>query len=282
MTIGMAGTGALSAASALNPYTAALGALPALYQLGVGIDQSLKARRLANSTIRPQYQMPAAQQLSLANARNMAYGQPAGYADAMGLLARNQAGGFNAVQMSGAGSPERLATLALMDRTGQATAQSMAMQMDQQRRDAMMNYQSQLGGAADTQNRMWDVNTFQPYKETMEMASRYRDSGPKNIHGGLTGIGGAVASGITSPRAQEGAKATTGLGSFGLKLPSGGTSQAASTGMLGNSVSAIPSFIIDMSNVPSMKPGGFKSGRSPYQGGAPRMGSQWEEDKYSY
>ncbi len=200
--LGMAGTGGLSAASAVNPYAAAANAVPQLIQGGIGIAQAIKGAKLAKSTTRPWMKAPAAQTEALFNARNMAAGQAPGLNTAIQQLAQSQAGSTSAIQNSGGGGAERLAALAMLDQNAGDQALDLGAMQENWQAQQALNLQNQLMQMAETQQRQFMYNKDEPYRNIMQASKEQTDAGIQNIHGAATGLGGTFASAIT-----KGAKA---------------------------------------------------------------------------
>lgn len=190
----LGGTGGAAALSQLNPVTAGLQAIPALYQMGTGIAQLIKGNQLAKSTVRPIMWVPQGQQNALAGAYNMAYGQAPGIGIARDIMGQNNAATIAGIQNSGGGGAERMQALLGNNANAGLQAQQLGMQQQQFQQQMLMNLQNQQMQLAQTQKEQFDYNKNQPYQNIMDQAAAQRESGPKNIKEGLTGIGGAVAS----------------------------------------------------------------------------------------
>ena len=188
--MGMAGTGGLSAASAVNPYAAAANAIPQLIQGGIGVAQAIKGAKLAKSTTRPWMNVPAAQTEALFNARNMATGQAPGLNTAMQQLAQSQAGSISGIQNSGGGGAERLAALTMLDQNAGDQALNLGAMQENWQAQQAMNLQNQLMQMAETQQKQFMYNKDEPYRNIMAASKASTDSGIQNLHGSLTGLGG--------------------------------------------------------------------------------------------
>jgi len=195
--LGMAGTGGLSAASAMNPYAAIAGAIPQVFQGVLGVGQMIKGAKLAKSTQRPWMDVPAAQTEALFNARNMANGQAPGLNTAMQQLAQSQAGSIAGIQNSGGGGAERLAALTMLDQNAGTQAQNLGAMQENWRANQMGNLQNQLMQLADTQQKQFMYNKDEPYRNIMAASKASTDSGIQNLHGSLTGLGGTFAASLT-------------------------------------------------------------------------------------
>lgn len=195
--LGMAGTGGLSAASAMNPYAAIAGAIPQVFQGALGVGQMIKGAKLAKSTQRPWMDVPAAQTEALFNARNMANGQAPGLNTAMQQMAQAQAGSIAGIQNSGGGGAERLAALTMLDQNAGTQAQNLGAMQENYKVNQASNLQNQLMQLADTQQKQFMYNKDEPYRNIMEASKASTDSGIQNLHGSLTGLGGTFAASLT-------------------------------------------------------------------------------------
>jgi len=195
--LGMAGTGGLSAASAMNPYAAIAGAIPQVFQGALGVGQMIKGAKLAKSTQRPWMDVPAAQTEALFNARNMANGQAPGLNTAMQQMAQAQAGSIAGIQNSGGGGAERLAALTMLDQNAGTQAQNLGAMQENWKANQMGNLQNQLMQLADTQQKQFMYNKDEPYRNIMAASKASTDSGIQNLHGSLTGLGGTFAASLT-------------------------------------------------------------------------------------
>lgn len=197
----LAGTGGLSAATALNPYTAALGLAQPLFQMGLGIAQNVRANKILNNAERPTAVVPQAliESQRMFNNRVMS-GMMPGQQFAADQIAGAQAAAMrNATNMGGSAQNRigtMLASQALADNSyANLNAQSAQYQMQQQQ--ALANV---LGQVANEQNRVWQYNEADPYAALMAAAQREKDAANRNIYGAIGGAGGAIASGITAPQ----------------------------------------------------------------------------------
>ena len=204
----LAGTGGLSAATALNPYTAALGLAQPLFQMGLGIAQNVRANKILNNAERPTAVVPQAEmeRLRLVNNSYMS-GMMPGQQFAVDQIAGAQAAAMrNATNMGGSAQNRigtMLASQALADNSyANLNTQSAQYQMQQQQ--ALANV---LGQVANEQNRVFQYNEADPYAALMAAAQREKDAANRKIYGAIGGAGGAIASGITQRETPEQAQA---------------------------------------------------------------------------
>lgn len=214
--------GGTAAASAVNPYAAALNAGSQLFQLGTSVFDAAKARKLEKSQSRPVLETPAAQQEALATQRNLAMGNAPGLSVAQNQLAQNFAGSAAAIQGSGGGQAETLAALTRLDQNAGNQAMNLASMQDNWRATQQQNLINELHTEANWQKAKFDYNQDEPYRNAMAAAQQLRDAAKSNAFEAIKGIGGTVASTIGynqdggSSGGGEGAKASTGLAGDGL------------------------------------------------------------------
>lgn len=196
----MGGTGGLSAATALNPVSAGLSAIPAVYQMGLGIAQDIRARKMMKNAVRPTATVPQALLESMSLSRN-AYmdGSMPGQQFAADQIAGNTAGAFRSIGGMGGGAGNRISAMLAANANannayGGLAAQSAAYQA--QERQQLNNILGQVGAE---QNRVWQYNEADPYAAIMTAAQREDDAANQNIYGSLKGLGGSIASTITNP-----------------------------------------------------------------------------------
>lgn len=204
----LAGTGGLAAATALNPYTAALGLAQPLFQGIMGMVQNKRANDILKNAERPTAVVPQAliESQRMFNNRVMS-GMMPGQQFAADQIAGAQAAAMrNATNMGGSAQNRigtMLASQALADNSyANLNAQSAQYQMQQQQ--ALANV---LGQVANEQNRVWQYNEADPYAALMAAAQREKDAANRNIYGAIGGAGGAIASGITQRETPEQAQA---------------------------------------------------------------------------
>jgi hypothetical protein len=200
----LAGTGGLSAASALNPATAALGLAQPLFQGIMGIVQNARANKILKNAERPTAVVPQAliESQRMFNNRVMS-GMMPGQQFFADQIAGNQAAAMrNATNMGGSAQNRigtMLASQALADNSyANLNAQSAQYQMQQQQ--ALANV---LGQVANSQQDAWQYNEADPYAALVAAAQREKDAANKNIYGAIGSAGGAIASGITQRETPE-------------------------------------------------------------------------------
>lgn len=212
---GALGTG-LAAASAVNPAMAAIGAVPELFKLGLGVSQAIRARKIEKSQQRPVYQIPGAAQQALANQQNLAMGQAPGLSTALNQMAQSQAGSLAAMQNSGGGMGERLAAMALTDRNASNAALEAGAMQEQWRAQQMGNLINEQNRFANWQERAWEYNKNKPYEEAMAKSADLRDAANENFYGAVKAGGGLIASALKGKDA-TGAAGKGNAGSVGRK-----------------------------------------------------------------
>ena len=186
------GTGGMAPESALNPLFGGLQAIPNMFQGVLGIKQLFDARKLEQSTFRPTYAIPGAQQEALATARNMAYGAAPGLQVAENNMGRGLAGGVSSALQSG--GPEGLAAAVRMAQGNADQSMNLAAMQEQWRAQSMGTLLSQLNRQAEYQDTAWRKNLEEPYLNASEKSAQLRDAGYTNVNDSLYGLGGSFSS----------------------------------------------------------------------------------------
>lgn len=186
------GTGGMAPESALNPLFGGLQAIPNLFQAFLGGKQLFDARKLEQSTFRPTYAIPGAQQEALATARNMAYGAAPGLQVAENNMGRGLAGGVSSALQSG--GPEGLAAAVRMAQGNADQSMNLAAMQEQWRAQSMGTLLSQLNRQAEYQDTAWRKNLEEPYLNASEKSAQLRDAGYTNVNDSLYGLGGSLSS----------------------------------------------------------------------------------------
>lgn len=195
-SVGAAGVSGLSALSAMNPYTAALSAAVPLAQGIYGIAQKAKANKLRKQFDQPMYAIPGAIDEATGIAQSLAYDPSLpGQSLIEAGLDRGLASGNRAIMEAGMSGAERLAAInaGVGNRLDANTA--LALQMAQQQQQDMQNYQNALNTVAGYQDKQWQLNKQQPWKDAMEAANRLDEAGAQNMMTALkdvTGVGAAA------------------------------------------------------------------------------------------
>lgn len=184
------------AVSALNPVTAGLAAVPALMEMGLGIGQQIKGHQMAKSAVRPTLGIMPSQTQALYNAQNMAGGIAPGMSLAKNQLASNNAGTTYAIQNSGGGTQDRLAALLMNSRNADANAMQLGAQQEAYSQAMQMNLQNQLMQKAEAEQRLFNYNLDEPYRNLTAMAAAKQNAGVQNMHEGANSLGGVAASAI--------------------------------------------------------------------------------------
>lgn len=201
----LAGAGGLSAMTALNPYTAALSALPSLFQLGLGITQKIRGNDIMRGIERPTAVVPQALMESQRLGQNAMYGGMPGLNYMQNLISGNQAAATRAAVGAGGGVSSRIGSiLGAQAQANEATA-GLAAQDARYRQQQQLNLQNVLSQVAAEQNRMFQYNEADPYQALVEAARREQDAGNQNIPRSLSSLGGSVASALTmgTPRTPQ-------------------------------------------------------------------------------
>ncbi len=188
------------------PILAIVAAAASIYQLGKGISQDAKAKKLEKGLVRPnynpqEYKIPEEVDQYLNRTKMRALDQKLPGQSAMeDRIGRSTANATAATQQSGGSSAEILNSIASIQSAENRTMQdlnAMAAQnnmIKQQEVDAAL---LQSAGYKDKKfsvdNQMFDkkfqVNEYDPYKEKAAAISALKGASQQNVYGGIEGIG---------------------------------------------------------------------------------------------
>lgn len=197
----IAGQGGLSAATALNPYTAALGLAQPIFQGIMGIAQNARANKIMNQAVRPTAVVPQAllESQRMYNNRVMS-GMMPGQQYMSDQIAGNQAAAIRSATGMGGGVNSRIGAILGAQAQADNSYANLAAQQAQYQMQQQAALGNVLGQVGQEQNRVWQYNEAEPYAALMAAAQREKDAGNRNIYGALGAAGGAIASAITSPQ----------------------------------------------------------------------------------
>tara|TARA_R110001592_G_scaffold1340_1_gene7933 strand:- start:14661 stop:15245 length:585 start_codon:yes stop_codon:yes gene_type:complete len=161
-----------------------LSAVPTVAQAGLGIYQTIKGNRLANSMNRPVYNIPQEILDNLTDSqiqalRGMPAEQKQQYID---NVMRSQQASFGALGDRKAG----LAGIAGVQQNaidGYRNMLSMDAQQRQTNEQALQGVRSNL---AEYKDKEFQMNQMNPYQETMQAAEAMKGAGIQNLMGGVT------------------------------------------------------------------------------------------------
>lgn len=186
---------------ALSPLaiSAGLSGLSSLYQLGTGIQQGIRGRRLGRAD-RPWYNIPEEINKNVDLAKN-AYGASTLYGlPGQGTITSNNdratasaARGMNESQQSPA---SLLAGYAALDQNTKNTNANLGVQAAQYRANQMNATRGQLMGAnrvlAQYKDTAFNTNYMQPYQNKMNASAALRQSAITNTFGAINNLGSAA------------------------------------------------------------------------------------------
>ena len=175
-------------------YEAAIAAIPALFQTGVGIAQTAKGRGLARGLKDPIYTIPQSERDALALARNQA-GKfaPPGSDAYMNTLGQIMAGAENQINRSATSANEALgATLAASGQQMKALNdyQGFAEGNYQDRQQRLMGALDRMAGYEDAK---WQNDINQAFLRKAQAAQSLVGAGIQNTNAGIGDISGVVA-----------------------------------------------------------------------------------------
>lgn len=188
----------------IDPITgaAALSTIGSLYQLGTGIQQGIRARRLAK-TPRPNYNIPNEITDNVNLAKN-AYGASTAYGlpGQNAITSANNRATANAMQgisQSQQSPASILAGYTALDQNTKNTNADLGVKAAMFRANQMNAARGQLMGAnrvlAQYRDQAFNTNQMQPYNNTMNAAAALRQGAITNTYGALDNLGG-LASGM--------------------------------------------------------------------------------------
>jgi hypothetical protein len=165
---------------------------------------------------RPMMTVPEAQIQQVELARMSATQDMPGYNLALQQQMLNTQQGLGNASRA-ATSSQDLLSVATAGMTGQQGALAqLAMQNAQSQQQGMLNYQETLGGLAETQKTMFDVNQMQPYQLKYQTYSNNLQQGREMINSGIQGIGSSIGAAMPFMAAGKGAQGWTNYKNFGF------------------------------------------------------------------
>lgn len=176
--------------------SAIFGAVPALYQMGTGIVQGIRGRKLAKKTKRPVYEIPQeilANQKLAKNAYSAAsaYGLP-GQGRIQAGMDQSQANAARGISMSQQSPSSQLLGYAALDQNSKNAANQLGIQSATFRQGNMDRTRQGLMGAngilAQYRDKEFDYNKTKPFEATMAAISALRKGSIENIYGGLSSL----------------------------------------------------------------------------------------------
>lgn len=159
--------------------------LPAIQGV-IGLGQAAYGFARASQLERPEYEIPEAQEQALGLQRSyMSQRKMPGQTIAEENIKQNQANMLSAIRAQG-GSPADVAKLG--ESTDEAF-QGLGARASMWQTEQKDRYLGQLGQMAGYQDKMWQLNKYQPFQDEAAMSSAKIGSGMQNVMGGLQGIG---------------------------------------------------------------------------------------------
>jgi hypothetical protein len=157
---------------------------PSILQGAGAIGQLIAGNKLAKNNERPMYEIPAAQQEALANARNLSYDRQLAGQDAMEAGLDEQLANTNAeIQNTASSSTDALGALigANANRMRSQTALDTEAARDYERRQ--MALRGELGQMASFEDKKWQLNELNPFMDKAAASSALTGSGLQNLFG---------------------------------------------------------------------------------------------------
>lgn len=192
--------GGAAAASAMNPVTAGLAAIPEAYKLGLAIKEGIEAKKIREGLQRPTMVVPASVREGTDLSRMNVYDtRMPGQNIAIENLLRQQASGNQGIMSAGGGSAERMAAMVGMNQASMDASNQLAQQAAQQQVQDVNSFMNQLNQQGAYEQQAWDWNQKEKFLSAAAAAKQLGDASNQNLYGGLKGMGGAIASAITTP-----------------------------------------------------------------------------------
>jgi len=162
-----------------------IGSLASLYQLGSGMVQTSRGRKMLESAERPEYNIPASQAKALSIAYDMLNRDMPGYNQAIDqqmLVQQN-----TMANASAAGNP--LAVLPASQAVASNAVQNANMQNAAFKVQSAGALKQELARMAEFEDMKYQMNEFAPYAEQVQEARDLIGAGNKNVSGALQGFG---------------------------------------------------------------------------------------------
>lgn len=186
---------------ALSPLaiSAGLSGLSSLYQLGTGIQQGIRGRRLGRAE-RPWYNIPTeitknAQLAQNAYGASTLYGLP-GQGAITSANDRATAGAMRGMNESQQSPASLLAGYAALDQNTKNSNANLGIQAAQYRANQMNATRGQLMGAnrvlAQYKDQYFNNNYMEPYQNKMNASAALRQAGITNAYGAINNLGSAA------------------------------------------------------------------------------------------
>jgi hypothetical protein len=189
-----------------------LSAIPALYQMGVGISQQIKGKNMAEDLVDPNYQIPQEYQdiLGLAKSTEPQSRQMSDQANLEAQLTEQMAATGGNIQQNATSSTDALAAYVGMNKNyGQNLNQigSMAARDYEQKMNRYQGmYSNALGLMGQQREKQFQINTLDKFGRDAATASAMQFGGLQNQMGGINGLS-SIASSYFTPSANGGLSA---------------------------------------------------------------------------
>lgn len=177
-----------------------LSAIPALYQTGVGIAQSIKGNRMAKDLVDPNYQIPQEYQdvLGLAKSTEPQSRQMSDQANLESQLTEQMAATGGNIQQNATSSTDALAAYVGMNKNYSQNLNQIGAMAARDYEEKMnrynSNYTSALGMMGQQREKQFQVNTLDKFGRDAAAASAMRFGGLQNTMGGINGLSSIASS----------------------------------------------------------------------------------------
>lgn len=146
---------------------------------------------------RPMMSVPQAQQQQVTLASQMATQGMPGYQMALNNLGIQNSRAYGQASRAATSSQDLLAVATQLGESSQDQMSQLAMSNAEYQRAGMLNYQQQLGGLADTQKEMFNVNQMQPYQLKYQTYTNNLMQGRELVNSGMQGLGSSIGAAMS-------------------------------------------------------------------------------------
>lgn len=177
---------------------AALAAIPALYKIGSGISDNAKAKKLETRYPRPKYEIPQAETDALNYAKMSALDVLLpGQKRLEERISANTANNIFALTQTATSPAGLQAGVAASIGNEQEMFGDLSVKAAENYQRKQENLVNQLERYGDFQDKKWQTNIMDPYKNAMLMASKLREAGKKNTESGVSDMAGIAGMYVT-------------------------------------------------------------------------------------
>jgi len=169
---------------------AALTLGPELMKIGSGISQKIKAKKLGKGLKRPEYKVPGSIREAVSNARIAAINPEfAGQRALESKLSASTSAGISRMKEASSSGTEILNAVSALQGKETEGIRDIGIAAEQAQAQDMANLNQSLSNQARFEDKAFDINKMDPFKEQAAAAAALKEAGAKNIYSGISGIG---------------------------------------------------------------------------------------------